>query len=196
MKYFYPTLLTLALITIASSVRATTVTYSTTGSFNGGAFSSPTSIGFGGGANTTTLTFTGVSATVDTDPFGFTFASLGTMHTASTGSGASVAGTTFAIQITQTVPSAGSGNVSGTISGFISQNSSTSQITFTVTSVTIGAITYSVPNNPLSLVPPVTNNGNTTIQGRVTAVPEPATLGLLGAGLFALAATVSRKIRR
>jgi len=59
--------LALFMAVTSASARAADVTFSTTGSFNGGAFSSPNSITFGGGPNQLTLTFTGITnSTVNT----------------------------------------------------------------------------------------------------------------------------------
>jgi hypothetical protein len=179
----------IALFTLSQGVaKADAVSFSTTGSFNGGS----NTIQFGAGANLTTITFTGVNSTVNANPF--TFASLGEFQTIVTGAGATITpGTTFTLMINQTVPSPGSGSLIGTLNGTITQNSSTGLVTFSVTSAQINGVTYSLTNNPLPLVPPSTNNGVTSVQAQITSVPEPATMFLLGTGLAGVAAKVRKR---
>src|SRR5262249_38606396 len=106
------------------------------------------------------------------------------------------AATPVSILITQTVPSAGSGSVSGTMEGTITATSSNGLVTFDVTHVDIGLVSYDVRSNPLDLVPPSTNNGNATVQARVTVTPEPSTLVLVGSGITGLAGMVRRRLAR
>src|SRR5712691_893342 len=92
LKASLATLATALLIIVAGvgQAKATPVTFSTTGSFNGGAFTSPASIVFGSDGNTLTLTFTGINPPATVNPAPFTFASLGTMNTSVTGTGATI----------------------------------------------------------------------------------------------------------
>jgi uncharacterized repeat protein (TIGR01451 family) len=156
---------------------AVPVSYSTTNSFNGGAFASPNAIVFGAAGNQMSITFTGVTAAaVDASPT--TFGSLGQLQIATVGTGATITpGTTFSVRITQTLPSGGTGDLLATLSGTISQTSSTGLVSFSITSVSIGTATYSLGNAQLPLVPPSTNNGITTITAQISTAP-PAELSI------------------
>lgn len=185
------TLTLLALAALPSF--ATLVTYQTAGVFSGGG----TSVTFGSGGNTTTLTFTPLGASqVDTGT-NFTFGSLGHIVTSATGTGATITlGSTLTINITQLVPP-GTGSLGGILQGTISQNSSTADITFNILSTVIAGISYTIANNPLSLVPANTNGGVTTIQARISDdgnIPEPRYSFLIAGGLIALASVL--RLRR
>jgi hypothetical protein len=169
--------------------QANSVSFDTTGNFNG----SGNSITFGAGADTLQINFTGVSM-VSLNDTPFTFTSLGQFQTVTTGAGATItSGTTFTLTINQSAPTPGMDDLSATLTGSLKQNQSTSLVTFSISSVTIGQETYDLMNNPLPLVPPATNNGFTSVQARITgpaAVPEGGhTALLLGASMLALAAT-------
>src|SRR5262249_61204185 len=111
-------------------------------------------------------TFTGLGSTSLNTSTG---ASFGNFQTFFSGNGPISASGTFTLTITQTVPMAGSNSFAATFTGtFSSSIAGAGVVTFTTTSVTVGGITYSLSTcQPLNLVPPGSNNGITTVEGKI-----------------------------
>ena len=182
------------IVALASSASASTVTYSTSTSQICDTMMVCGSNVTVGNVN---IAFNPLaSSTVLANPT--TFGSFGEIVISCVGGGTACGNETLPggivlnINITQSVPTMGSGPVpSGSLVGSLSGTASSTTITWPVANtVTIGGISYSVANNPLALVPPSVNNGTTSVQAIITdnQVPEPSTYAMLAAGLVGLGA--------
>ena len=171
------------------------VAFSTTGAFSGAC--TGTSCAFGG----FTLQFVPVGSN---GFFSGSLVDLGTFNSSCSLSSCPLtnfpSGVTFTLTINQTIPSAGSNQVLGTVSGTLAFNPSFSSLIWTPAPNTfsIGTANYTlVVDNTgnFNIEAPTTdaNPNASVVKAFVTTTPEPSTVALMATGMFGLIPVVRRR---
>lgn len=177
---------------------ATIVDYSTTGTITCTSCtgSGTDSVTFG----SLTLTYMPIVAgSVNASPT--TNASAGDIQITDTSRTSTPINGTFSLNISQTLPSVGSGGLdTGTLTGSLSTNGSTGMITFTDSTLNLGGIEYQLDGfafgNSYILVPP-SSGGITSLEMNVTStLPEPTFVGLTALGFAGMGVVAFRRRRR
>lgn len=179
------------MLLLGQSARAITVTYTTLGTFDSGDAAGTSS--YVDAANGITIDFlNALGESVDVPPPSQT--SFGTFDTsATTTTSFAPVSSGFTLDIFQTAPAPG-GTLTfvGTLSGQLRVNNSQAFVQFDAPlTQSIGLVIYSIvsadDNTPgrVNIAPPTTNNGLTTVAGRINVIPEPSAIVLVGLGAVA-----------
>jgi len=198
----------------AAPARAAMIEYYTRGAFDGSPAApgtSPTSLTVGTGLNAMTVTFNGVGTVLtpyEVLAIPTTNDSLGSFTVTGAASSAQLlTGHTFTLYITQVVPTPNSpytpftSTLTGTIQfrnsqAFVVFNNPTTQIINSVTGQSPSAVTYTVDTSTKLVAPNQLGPGVVSLEGTITAAPEPSTMVLAIAGLPLAGLAAWRRKRR
>jgi hypothetical protein len=179
-------------------VVAQTVTYQTSGAFSGTGCTAVSCV-FGG----FTLSYNSSAIVTAAPPVNNVDMGQFTLFFGGGTNPATIPGdVVFTLTVNQTVPSVGSGNFVGSVSGTIGWNPASGSLVWSPTSTTlnIGAVTYQLVTDntgKIGIVLPTPNAGEnpntTSIKANLTVTPEPSTVALMATGMFGLIPVIRRR---
>jgi len=186
------------LLLLGAEARAVPISYTTFGSFVGGQGPQNDDTYISNNGQVTIQYQPNVTSNYNINLGESTIADFGSFNVTTSGATDTVVTASFTLTLLQALPTVGVADFPATLSGTLRVGASGASVTFSDLTATIGDVSYviieedgGVPGraalNPASQNPgggPIIP-GRTTIEARITVVPEPSALVLMGLGAIA-----------